>query len=71
VVLSDVPVVDRAIGVAGSEHLHVAVSVPHIWLAIIDVVLVKGLFRLHHSVCVKLSTIEEDCAASESVLANS
>ena len=69
--LSDVPVVDRAIGVASSENLHVAARIFHVCLAIIDVVLVKGLFRLHHSCGVKLSSVKEDSAAAESVLANS
>ena len=68
VVFSDVPVVDRAICIARRQHLDVAICIFHVWLAVIDVVLMKSVLWLHHSVLIELCTIKEDSPATEGII---
>ena len=68
--LRDVPVVDRSVGVARGQHLHVTVAVFHVWLAVIDVVLVECLLVHHHGVLVQVDVVEEDSAAAEGIVAD-
>ena len=69
-VLSYVPIVDRAIGVTSRQDLSISCSIAHIWLTVVDVVLMECLLRLHHSACFELGTIKEDSAASKGILAD-
>ena len=65
--LCNVPIVDRAVRVAGSQHLHIAIGILHVRLAIVDVVLMDCLFRLHHSSSVELRTIEKDSPSTKGI----
>ena len=69
--LCNVPVIDGSIWVASRKHLYIARAVLNVWLTIVDVVLVKGLLRHHHCVSVELGSIKENCATTESIVANS
>ncbi len=69
--LCNVPIVDRTVGVASREDQYVAIGVFDIGLAVVDIILVQGLFGHHLSVCVKLCSIEKDRATTESIRADS
>jgi len=69
--LSDVPVVDGSIRVASGEDLDVAGGVTHVRLTIVDVVLVKGLVRLHNCALIHLKTVEENGAATKGIRTDS
>ena len=71
-VRGDVPVVDGTVGVAGGEHLDVSCGgVGSVDLAIVDVVLMQRLLGHHHRIGVQLHAVEEDCASSEGICADS
>ena len=70
VMLSYIPVVDGAIRVTSCKHLDVTVGILNIRLAIVDVVLMQSLLGLHHSVGVKLCSIEEHSTASKCICAD-
>jgi len=71
VMLGNVPVVDGSVRVASGEDLDVTVGVPHVRLAIIDVVLVKGFMRLHNCALIHLETIEENSATTKGIRTDS
>ena len=66
--LSNIPVVDRAIWVTSCQDLGIAWAIAHIWLTVVDVVLMKCLLGLNHGVRIELSTVEENSAASKGIL---
>ena len=62
-----VPIVDGSVGITRAKNWGITVSISDINLAIVNLVLVKGVFWLHHSVRVQMCTIEENSSTSKSV----
>ena len=65
--LGHIPIVDGSVGITRAKNWGITVSISDINLAIVNLVLVKGVFWLHHSVRVQMCTIEENSSTSKSV----